>query len=46
VQKTKLVLTTTHGLQDKIVRYERYRENSFVSVRLTYDKCDVIVLSG
>jgi len=38
MQKTNLVLTTTLGLQDKIVRIKRYRENSFVSFPLTYGK--------
>ena len=46
MQKTNPVLPTTHRLQDKIVRYERYGENSFVSVPLTYGKCVVIVLRG
>jgi hypothetical protein len=46
MQKTNPVLPTTHGLQDKIVRYGQYRENSFISVPLTYGKCVVIILRG
>ena len=42
----KTVLPTTHGLQDKIVRYKQYRENSFFSLLLTYGKCVDIVLRG
>jgi len=38
MQKTNLVLTATPGLQDKIVRIRRYRENSFVSLPLTCGK--------
>ena len=46
MQKTNPVLPTTHGLKDKIVRYERYRENSFFSVSLSYGKCVDIILRG
>ena len=38
MQKTNLVLTNTQGLQDKIVRYERHRENYFIDIPLTYGK--------
>ena len=46
MQKTNMILPTTHGLQDMIVRYEQYRENYFVNVPLTYGKYVVIVLWG
>jgi hypothetical protein len=47
MQKTNLILTTTPGLQDKIERIKRYRENSFVSLPLTYGKLfETIVLRG
>ena len=45
-KRITFILPTTHGLQDKIVRYERYIENSFVSLLLTYGKCIDIVIRG